>query len=101
MDYTALITPSLGIGGILVLVVLMVLRGDLVPRKQVDSLLVAKDEAIDFYKSAHTDASAALAERDRQLAEMMLTARTTRRVLESLPEAAGDDHGGDPHAPTP
>lgn len=101
MDYTSFLTPTLGVGGIVVIAVVMLLRGDLVPRKQVDSLMATKDEQIAFYKSAHSDARQALAERDLQLTEMMLTARTTRRVLEALPDVDGTDHGGPHEVPSP
>ncbi len=98
MDYTAFLTPSLGIGGIVLFAVIMILRGDLISRKQSDMLLSVKDTQIAFLEKANEDLRAALAARDSQMAEMMVTARTTRRVLDALPEATGLSEGG-PHVP--
>ena len=89
MDYTAFLTPSLGIGGIVLFAVVMLLRGDLISRKQSDMLLSVKDQQISFLERTNEDLRTALAARDTQVAEMMLTARTTRRVLNALPEATG------------
>jgi hypothetical protein len=100
LDYTAFLTPTLGVGGIVLLAVVMLLRGDLVSRRQVDTLLAVKDAQIAFLEKTNGDLSAALGKRDDQLAEMMVTARTTRRVVESLPEAVGLGAGGDGHVPT-
>lgn len=96
MDYQAFLTPTLGIGGIIVLVIVMILRGDLVPRRQADAVNAVKDEQIALYKGLYEGAMTLGQERDRQIASLMETARTTRRVLEAIPEAArsagGDDH---------
>lgn len=100
MDYTAFLTPTIGAGGVVLLAVILLLRGDLVPRRQVDTLLAVKDAQIAFLEKTNTDLSASLGKRDDQLAEMMVTARTTRRVVEALPEAVGLNSGGDGHAPT-
>lgn len=100
MDYTAFLTPTLGVGGIVLLAVVMMLRGDLVSRRQVDALLSVKDQQIIFLEKANGDLSAALRERDRQLAEMMVTSKTTRTILAAaLPEVAGPNHEGGVHAP--
>lgn len=99
MDYTTFLTPTLGVGGIVVLAVVMLLRGDLVSRRQVDALVTVKDQQIAFLEKANGDLSAALRERDMQLAEMMLTSRTTRHIIAALPEAAGLNHEGGMHAP--
>jgi hypothetical protein len=100
MDYTQLLTPTLGVGGLLVLAVLMLLRGDIVPRKQVDAELRQKDEAITLYKEALERSEAQHVKKDALLTGLMDTARTTRNVLAALPEAAGLNQGGS-HAPTP
>lgn len=102
MDYTTFLTPSLGIGGVVVLAVIMLLRGDIVPRKQVDTLLSVKDQQITFLEKANGDLNTALGERDRQLTEMMVTSRTTRTIIAAaLPEVAGSNHEGGAHAPAP
>ena len=98
MDWTAFVTPTLGVGGLVLLAVLLMLRGDLVPRKQVDTLLQVKDQQISFLEKANGDLTVALRARDAQLAEMMLTSRTTRRVLDVLPEVASRREG-ETHVP--
>lgn len=95
MDYTAFLTPTLGVGGVVILAVVMLLRGDLVSRRQVDALLSVKDQQISFLEKTNEEQARSLRERDHQLAEMMLTSRTTRRVLAALPEAAGLEGGTD------
>lgn len=93
MDYSHFLTPTLGVGGLVLLAVLMLLRGDIVPRKQVDAMLAAKDQQIEFYKRAYDDLVIAQQGRDRQIAALMETAQTTRHVLAALPEAAGGREG--------
>lgn len=95
MDYTAFLTPTLGAGGIVILVVVMILRGDLVPRRQADAVAAVKDEQIALYRGLYEGAMEVGRERDRQIASLMETARTTRRVLEAIPEAAGVTEGDD------
>lgn len=101
VDYTSFLTPTLGIGGLVLLAVVLMLRGDLVPRKQVDALLQVKDMHIAWLEKANADLSASLEKRDSQIADMMVTARTTRHVIAALPEAAGINHEGVHHAPAP
>lgn len=99
MDYAHFLTPSLGIGGIVLLAVLMLLRGDIVPRRQVDAELKQKDEAITLWKDAYERSEKQHREKDVLIAGLMETARTTRNVLAALPEAAGLKQGGS-HVPT-
>lgn len=87
MDWTTFVTPTLGVGGLVLLAVILMLRGDLVPRKQVDALVQVKDQQISYLEKANGDLTVALRTRDEQLTEMMLTSRTTRRVLAAFPEA--------------
>lgn len=100
MDYTTFLTPTIGVGGIVLLAVVMMLRGDLVSRRQVDALVSVKDQQIAFLEKANSDLSKALEKRDVQMAEMMLTSRTTRTILAAaLPEVSGVNHEGGVHAP--
>lgn len=100
MDYSHFLTPALGIGGIVLLAVLMLLRGDIVPRKQVDAMMAVKDEQIRFYRRAYEDILTAQQGRDQQIAALMETAKTTRQVIAALPEAAGLTERGR-HVPAP
>ena len=98
MDYTTFLTPSLGIGGIVILAVVMLLRGDIVPRKQVDAVLTVKDEQIKLYRVLYEGAMELHATKDQQITALMETSRTTRRVLDALPEAARMTGGGNHEA---
>lgn len=94
MDYTTFLTPTLGVGGIVLLVVVMLLRGDLVPRRQVDAVVALKDEQIRLYRGLYEGSMQLHGTKDQQIAALMETSRTTRRVLEAIPEAAGLTEGG-------
>jgi len=89
MDYTAFLTPTLGVGGLVLLAVVMLLRGDIVPRKQVDALSAIKDEQTALYRALYEESMELHRTKDRQIAALMETSRTTRRVLDAIPEAAG------------
>lgn len=67
---------TLGPAGLLALAVLLVIRGDLIPRKQFDEMVADRD----FWRE--------LAQRkDVALDEMTEIARTSGRVLDALPAA--------------
>lgn len=100
MDYAHFLTPSLGIGGIVLLAVIMLLRGDIVPRRQVDAELKQKDEAIALWKDAYQRSETQNERKDALISGLMETAQTTRNVLHALPEAARLNEGGN-HAATP
>jgi hypothetical protein len=99
MDWGQFLTPTLGVGGLVILAVLMLMRGDLVTRKQVDTLLQVKDEQVAFYRAALEETRDSLRVRDQQIAALMVTAQTTRKVLEALPEAAAGLAEGGGHVP--
>lgn len=101
MDYTHFLTPSLGIGGVVLLAVIMLLRGDIVPRKQINAELKQKDDAIALWRDAYERSEQQHEKKDALIAGLLETAQTTRNVLTALPQAAGlNDQGGD-HAPSP
>jgi len=67
---------TLGPAGLLALAVLLIIRGDLIPRKQFDEMVADRD----FWRE--------LAQRkDVALDEMTEIARTSGRVLDALPAA--------------
>lgn len=102
MDYTSFLTPTLGVGSIVVLAVLMLLRGDLLSRKQVDAVLSVKDEQIALYKGLYEQALEVSRAKDEQMAALIETSRTTRRVLEAVSDVASHNTertGGGDHAP--
>jgi hypothetical protein len=82
-----------GATGILALVVLLILRGYLVPRRTMDQFLRIKDERLadsivrgDEYKKAAEIYREALSTRDSQLGEILEYARTADAFFRSLRE---------------
>lgn len=67
---------TLGPAGLLALAVLLIIRGDLIPRKQFDEMVADRD----FWREL-------AARKDVALDEMTEIARTSGRVLDALPAA--------------
>lgn len=79
--------------GILTIVILLIIRGYLVPRRTMDAFLRVKDERLsdaiargDEYKKASETYREALSTRDSQLGELLEYARTMDAFLRSLRE---------------
>jgi hypothetical protein len=85
---TSFLTPTLGAGGVVLLVVLMVLRGLLVPRSTVDLVVQDKDRQIDVWRALAEGRLEMIELQQSQLDLLMGTARTTERVLDAVSEAA-------------
>jgi hypothetical protein len=92
--FATFITPTLGAGGVVLLVVLMVLRGLLVPRSTVDMVVADKDRQIDVWRALADGRLSMIELQQSQLDLMMGTARTTERVLDAVSEAARRSQGG-------
>lgn len=95
---TGLLTPTLGAGGVVLLVVLMVLRGLLVPRSTVDLVIQDKNDQIALWKTLAEGRQEMIGLQQSQLDLLMGTARTTERVLDAVSEAAWTNRGGGGHA---
>jgi hypothetical protein len=93
MNWTSLLTPSLGATGLLVIVVLMVLRGTLVPRRVMDDLRADKDAQISTWKTAYETSQRDHAIKDQQITALMEATRTTTNVVAAMSEAAGLSEG--------
>lgn len=91
---TAFLTPTLGAGGVVLLVVLMVLRGTLVPRPTVDMMREDKDRQVELWKSLAEGRQQLIDIQQAQLDMLMGTAQTTERVLDAVSEAARSSSGG-------
>lgn len=91
---TAFLTPTLGAGGVVLLVVLMVLRGLLVPRSTVDLVVQDKDRQIEVWRTLAEGRQEMIGLQQTQLDLLMGTARTTERVLDAVSEAARSNRGG-------
>lgn len=98
MDWGSLPLQSMGAGTIVVLVVLMVLRGALVPRATLedvradrDARLSEKQREIDALRSTVEMLGATCDAQSRQVSELLEVGRTAQRVLLSLPGAERGD----------
>jgi hypothetical protein len=96
MDYTAMLTPSLGAGGLLAVVIYMIFTGRLVPRSQVDDMRADKDRQIDLWKAAYDKAIEGQEVQRDHITALMEANRTTTRVIQALPVGAMNERG--PHA---
>lgn len=92
MDWGSLPLQSMGAGTIVVLVVLMVLRGALVPRATLedvradrDARLLEKQREIDALRLTVEALGATCDEQARNVAALLEVGRTARHVLLSLP----------------
>ena len=94
----AFLTPTLGAGGVVLLVVLMVLRGLLVPRSTVDMMRENQQQQADAWKALAEGRQELVDIQQRQLDLLMGTAQTTERVLDAVSEAARRNRGGGGHA---
>lgn len=98
MDWTTVLTPSLGATGLLAAVVIMVLTGRLVPRSSLEDLRTDKDKQIEIWRTAYETSMAAQEVQREQLSALLEANRTTTRVIQSIPEAVNlngrsSDHG--------
>lgn len=91
MDWTAVLTPSLGAAGLLSGVVVLVLTGRLLPKSSVDEMRADKDRQIDTWRTAYERALEVQDEQRRHITELLEATRTTTHVIQSLPRAAGLD----------
>ena len=98
---TAFLTPALGAGGVVLLVVLMILRGALVPRSTVDMMREDKNQQVDLWRSLAEGRQQLIDIQQAQLDMMMGTAQTTERVLDAVSEAARSNRGGGGRALAP
>lgn len=92
--FSAFLTPSLGAGGVILFVVLMVLRGALVPRPTVDMVVQAKDRQIEMLQALADGRQELIDIQQTQLDMLLGTAQTTERVLDAVSEAARANHRG-------
>lgn len=88
MDWTTIITPSLGATGLLAVVVIMILTGRLLPRTPVDERLADKDRQIETWKAAYDRALEVQDVQREHISELLEATRTTTRVVQALPAAA-------------
>lgn len=88
MDWTAIITPTIGATGLLAVVVLMVLTGRLVPRASLEELRADKDKQIDTWRTAYERALEVQDVQQGHIRELMEANRTTTNVIQAVGQAA-------------
>lgn len=88
MDWTAVLTPSLGATGLLALVVVLILRGALVPRSTFDIMREDKDKQIEIWRTAYETGVSIQDIQREQISALLEANRTTTHVIQSLPRAA-------------
>lgn len=93
-----MLSPSLGATGLLAGVVIMILRGKLVPRSTLDDLRTDKDSQIATWKAAYETAVAGQDVQREHITALLEANRTTTQVIQSLPKAARGDGREDRHA---
>lgn len=100
-DWTRFVTAGLGVSGLLALAVVLILRGNLVPRSTLDMVRADKDRELETYRALVARRDELIAEQQKQIALLLDGNRTTQRVIEALPVAArlSREGGGDAMAP--
>lgn len=93
MDYTAMLTPSLGAGGLLAVVIFMILTGRLVPRSHLDDMRTDKDKQIDMWRTAYETAMEGQTVQRDHITALMDANQTTTRVIQALPVGSRNERG--------
>jgi hypothetical protein len=93
------LTPTIGATGLLAVVVLMILRGALIPRRVHEDRMADKDAQIKTWKDAALKEAETNEVQRGHISILLQGAQTTRHVLEALPKAAAmNGTGGDDRA---
>lgn len=93
MDWNNLLTPTIGATGLLVLVVMLILRGALVPRSTFDTMREDKDKQIEIWRAAYTSSMSVQEVQREHISALLEANRVTTHVVQSLPRAAGMNGG--------
>lgn len=81
-----------------VLIVLLILRGLLVPRSTLDMVREEKQQQVDAWRMLAEGRQQLIDVQQKQIDLLMGTAQTTERVLDAVSEAARSARGGDGRA---
>lgn len=96
MQWMDSLTPTIGATGLLAVVVLMILRGALVPRRVHDDRMADKDAQIQSWRDAYLKEAETVDVQRGHITVLLQATQTTRHVLEALPKAAAmNGTGGD------
>lgn len=97
MDWTTVITPSLGATGLLAVVVILILTGKLVPKSTLVDLRDDKDKQIEVWRTAYETSMSAQEIQREQISALLEATRTTTHVIQALPRAANQNERGPRH----
>lgn len=89
MDWTTMLTPSLGATGLLAAFVIAILTGRLLPKSSVEERLADKDKQIDTWRTAYERALEVQDEQRTHISALLDANRTTTHVIQALPQAVG------------
>lgn len=101
MDWTRYLTAGLGATGLLTLAIVLILRGNLVPRSTLEMVRADKEREVETYKAVINARDETIKALQRQVDMLLEASRTTQRVIEALPEAARLNREGGGHALDP
>lgn len=93
MEWTTMLTPSLGATGLLAVVVVLVLTGRLVPRSTLDDLRTDKDKQIELWRTAYETSMSAQDVQREHISALLEATRTTTHVIQSLPVGSRNERG--------
>lgn len=93
MDWTTVLTPSLGATGLLAAVVILILTGRLVPRSTLDDLRTDKDKQIELWRTAYETSMSAQDVQREQISALLEATRTTTHVIQALPVSRNERSG--------
>lgn len=89
MNITDLASPATGATGILALVVILILRGLLIPRRVLEERIADKDKQIELWQKAWNKSEAAREIQAQQMTMYLEMARTTTAVIQAIPVNSG------------
>lgn len=85
MEWTAMLTPSIGATGLLAVVIVMILTGRLVPKSTIDDLRADKDKQIEVWRAAYETSMSAQEVQREQISALLEASKTTTNVIQALP----------------
>lgn len=94
MDWTQVITPSLGATGLLAVVVILILTGRLVPRSTLEDVRADKDKQIEVWRTAYETSMSAQDVQREHISALLGAAETTTRVIQALPVPSRNERSG-------
>lgn len=88
MDWTKYVGAGLSLSGLLALAIVLILRGNLVPRSTLDMVRADRDREVETYKAIIAARDETIKAQQTQISMLLEGSRTTQRVLEAVGEAA-------------